>query len=202
MARDLWIPAAVAFDADQPPDAPTLRVTARILEFGAVNLKGNIAGRDAFPERSPVQVSDYAHSSMGGMPPIGAGAAIAGPTHLDAEVEINLGMDRGREVASMLRFNADRGIRTEWSYGFDILDAKPKDPERPYEGLELLKVQPREVSPVYTGANEASRTMGLDSARYRELAGGLEIARDEALDAAMAQASAEILTRLMPGYGE
>ena len=196
MAIDLWIPAAVEFDAAQASETVS-RVTARIAEFGVENRKGNIIKASAIPASTAVQLSQYDHSSMGSFSaaqlPVGGGNILGGDRYMTFEGDINLGVAGGRELDSALRFNLERDILTQWSYGYHVDKATPKDPDKPYDGLILEKLTPLEASPVFEGANAASRTLGMDSARYREVAGIRDNERNPELDAAMDAAFANLL---------
>ena len=173
-AYDLALTAPIELDQVGEGE-PTARVKSRIARFDKENAHGNILRPQAVDKAYQVQLSAYDHDSATGpfgtpgRPPVGAGVIEAKGDWLVFDGEVNLTMDRGRELYQSLRFSIDNGVPVEWSYGFRIEKARPLDAERPWDGSELLKVTPKEASPVYAGANEGSRTLQLNDSRRREL---------------------------------
>ena len=173
-AYDLALTATVQLDQAVEGES-TARVQSRIAQFDKENSHGNILRRQAVDKAYQVQLSAYDHDSATGpfgtpgRPPVGAGVIDAQGDWLVFDGLINLTMDRGRELYDSLRFSLENEVPVEWSYGFRIEEATPLDPKHPWDGSELLKVTPKEASPVYAGANEGSRTLQLNDSRRREL---------------------------------
>ena len=173
-AYDLALTATVQLDQAGEGE-PTAHVKSRIAKFDKESAHGNVLRRGAVDKPYQVQLSAYDHDSAAsavgrqGRPPVGAGLIQPEGDWLVFDGLINLTMDRGRELYQSLQFSLENDVPVEWSYGFSVKKAVPRDANRPWGGLDFLDVTPREASPVFMGANEGSSTLQLNDARRREL---------------------------------
>lgn len=95
--------------------------------------------------------------------PVGKVRVYESPGAMLADFKVNMGLGRGKELYSALRFDLDNPPpRAEWSFGFRIPEGGSErgmfqgQPVRFLKRLELL-----EVSPVVAGAGVATATLAL-----------------------------------------
>lgn len=109
-----------------------------------------------------VQQAPLIQSHQWQLPPIGRAAVREQGGEMVADFALNLETAGGREWASVLKFDLERGPLQQWSWGFSIPPGGAESGMHEGQPVRFLKrVQLHEVSPVVVGASIGSRTLAL-----------------------------------------
>ena len=137
---------------------------ARIATLGVRDKDSDVTLKGAFADAGTVRVSRFNHSSaVRDDLPVGVATIREDGDAVIAEGELNLDSAGGRELYETLKFEQDREVRSEWSYGFTVEDSE--EGEQDEEKVRFLKkLTPFEVSPVMRAAGENTATLAVKEA--------------------------------------
>lgn len=110
-----------------------------------------------------------------GKPSIGLAKVREENSQAVADIEFNLDMSAAAEWYKSLKFNFEKGISQEFSYGFDVLEESPEVAREMGARRGLKKLKVHEVSPVMIGAGVDTRIQNLKSADLRMEEHGLQV---------------------------
>lgn len=103
------------------------------------------------------------------VPPFGRAVVRERGDELVADFTLNLETARGREWASVLKFDLERGPLQQWSWAFTVPPGGAETGMHGGASARLLKrIQLLEVSPVVVGASMGSRTLALKADRVAQ----------------------------------
>ena len=134
---------------------------ARIATLGVMDKDRDVTVKGAFAESPTVRVSKFNHSSaVRDDLPVGVANIFEKDDAVFAEGQLNLETAGGRELYDTLKFEQEKGVSSEWSYGFSVLEAEPG--EQDDQQVRFLKrLHAFEVSPVMRGAGENTATIAV-----------------------------------------
>lgn len=167
MTRSKSLDSAEVFFKDSDEDGATGEIRAIFSKFGVEDRDGDIVSPGAFKHNQ--QVPMVWHHQWGR--PVGKGKIVIEDDVAIFEGKFFLDTADGMEAYKTVK---NMGRLQQYSVGFRILKAVPKDPdvdvdENPYwwlDGVRIDKAEVFEVSPVLVGANQHTRTLaikGVDS---------------------------------------
>lgn len=140
-------------------------VSAVFSTFNVIDSDGDVTMPDAFTDGAEVAISAYGHTSWGGALPAGKGVIRTTKSEAILEGQFFMDTQHGKDTFAVVKA---MGVRQQWSYGFDIIDAAPGQ----FDGKDvqfLQKLAVHEVSPVLVGAGVNTRTL---AAKGRKAPGG------------------------------
>lgn len=135
-------------------------VTAVIATLNVIDKDGDVSTPETFEDGSEVLISAYQHTSWGGALPVGKGTIHVTSSEVILDGQFFMDTTAGRDTFQVVK---RLGLKQEWSYGYDILDAEPIK----FDGQDaqlLKRVKVHEASPVLVGAGQNTRTLSAKSA--------------------------------------
>jgi hypothetical protein len=137
-------------------------VSAVFATFDVIDKDGDVTFPGAFEDGAEVDVSSFGHQVWMGGVPVGEGTIRTTRKEAIVDAQFYMETEAGRETFALIKA---RGVKQEWSYGFDTLNAPETVTVNGRKANALRRLKVHEVSPVWRGAGIRTRTLAAKAAR-------------------------------------